>query len=152
MNASATTIRRDPSEVVSAFQRLYQSLGPGAVAFEPLAEVYRNDLLFEDPFHRIEGLDALHEYFDALYRNVRSIRFVFHQHWMTADDAMLTWTMHLAHPRLNGGKPIAVEGCSMIRFDHRIFYHRDYFDGGQLLYENVPILGKVIRKLKQGLV
>ncbi|HCW90926.1 MAG TPA: transcriptional regulator, partial [Marinobacter sp.] len=30
----------------------------------------------------------------------------------------------------------------------RIGYHRDYFDAGQLLYENVPVLGRMIRWIR----
>lgn len=151
MNAKATSIRRDPNQVIAAFQALYHALGPGHVERDALAAVYREDVVFEDPFHHIEGLTNLHDYFDSLYQNVHSIQFEFHQHWLNSDDAMQTWTMHLCHPRLNRGKSVAVEGCSLLRFDDRITYHRDYFDGGQLLYENVPILGSVIRKLKQQL-
>lgn len=149
MKASSISTRRSPNEVIAAFQNLYHTLGPDSVERSALAAVYREDLRFEDPFHQIEGLTALHDYFESLYQNVRSIRFEFHQHWLNSGDAMQTWTMHLEHPRLKGGKTVSVEGCSLLRFDDRIFYHRDYFDGGQLLYENVPILGSVIRTLKQ---
>lgn len=151
MNASAGNLRRDPNEVIMAFQSLYHALGPGQVEQSALASVYRDDVHFEDPFHQIDGLSALQDYFESLYENVLSIRFEFHQHWLNLGDAMQTWTMHLEHPRLKGGKTVSVEGCSLLRFDDRIFYHRDYFDGGQLLYENVPILGSVIRTLKQRL-
>ncbi len=32
-----------------------------------------------------------------------------------------------------------------------VFLHRDFFDLGQLLYENVPLIGAINRQLKKGL-
>ena len=31
----------------------------------------------------------------------------------------------------------------------KIYYHRDYFDMGSLLYEHLPLLGKIIQKLNK---
>ncbi len=59
--------------------------------------------------------------------------------------------MHLSHKRLNGGKPITLDGNSVITLDpqtKQAIYHRDYFDLGEFIYEQVPVLGFVIRKLK----
>ena len=61
---------------------------------------------------------------------------------------MVTWTMSLKHPRLNGGDPVIVPGSSLIRFREKVFYHRDYFDGGAMLYEQLPFIGMVIRAIK----
>jgi hypothetical protein len=60
--------------------------------------------------------------------------------------------MKLKHPKLNGGQPVEVNGVSQIRFSgDRVIYHRDYFDLGEMLYENIPLLGVVIRNIKQRL-
>jgi hypothetical protein len=68
---------------------------------------------------------------------------------VTESDAMLTWTMTFSHPRLRGGRSISVEGASEISFDEKVYFHQDYFDGGNLLYEHVPVLGSVISYLKK---
>ena len=57
--------------------------------------------------------------------------------------------MHLRHRALKRGKPVIVNGLSQLTCGDRIFYHRDYFDAGQLLYEQVPLLGAVNRWLKR---
>jgi hypothetical protein len=60
--------------------------------------------------------------------------------------------MKLKHPKLNGGQPVEVNGVSQICFSgDRVIYHRDYFDLGEMLYENIPLLGVVIRNIKQRL-
>lgn len=47
-----------------------------------------------------------------------------------------------------GKHEVTVSGISVIRFDEKIFAHRNYYDMGELLYEHVPILGRAVRKLK----
>lgn len=61
------------------------------------------------------------------------------------------WTMTLQAGGLNGGDPVVVPGSSYLRFgdsDNLVVYHRDYFDMGQLVYEHVPLLGRVIGHVK----
>jgi ketosteroid isomerase-like protein len=118
-----------------------------------LYEFYTPDVLFIDPLHRIEGARALEAYFRTLYENVTACRFTFHQRQQSGDQAFITWTMHLVHPRLDRGQAIGVEGCSHLEFaaDDRVARHRDYFDAGALLYERLPLLGGAIRMVKRRL-
>jgi hypothetical protein len=68
------------------------------------------------------------------------------------DSCMLTWTMSYQHPKLNSGRLIAVQGASRLEFKHgKVTSHRDYFDGGALLYEHIPLLNRVIFFLKNRL-
>jgi len=58
--------------------------------------------------------------------------------------------MTYRHPRLNGGKDISVQGASRLEFrDGKVIQHRDFFDAGELLYEQVPVLRNVIGLLKR---
>ncbi|MFD2228776.1 nuclear transport factor 2 family protein [Alkalimarinus sediminis] len=136
-------------ELVEQFKWLYKSLNANNCNSGIVDAVYTQDMLFQDSFHRIEGVDELKEYFSALYLNLKSSEFTFHNHWIGNGSAMLTWTMTYSHPRLNGGREISMEGATEIRFGEKVYYHKDYFDGGSLLYEHVPVLGTVIKQLKK---
>jgi hypothetical protein len=57
--------------------------------------------------------------------------------------------MTYSHPKLNKGQQIQVDGMSQLKFDDKIYAHRDYFDLGQMLYEQVPFLGGLIGLLKK---
>lgn len=120
---------------------------------EKLYEVYTEDIVFNDPLHHIEGRDALEGYFAAMYENVAHCQFVYHRRQRQGNQAFVTWTMTFVHPRLAGGRPIEVDGCSALTFadDGRVSRHRDYFDAGAMLYEHLPLMGRVIRWLKQRL-
>lgn len=119
---------------------------------EHLTSLYSTDVCFIDPLHQINGLNALQRYFSELYANVEDLSFQFHGHDAVAEGSgYLRWTMTYRHPRLRGGAPVSVTGCSHLRWADKVYYHRDYFDAGALLYEHLPLLGSVIRGLKRRL-
>lgn len=147
MSAAMRTEGAGTSSLVDRFQQLYQSLRDDNLAL--LGEVYSQDVVFEDPLHRVEGLAALTEYFERMYAGVASIGFEFGEVVAAPGQAMLTWTMHMTHRRLRPGEALALPGASHIRFDQRVHYHRDYFDAGALLYERLPLLGGVVRAIRR---
>lgn len=117
-----------------------------------LGELYSADVLFRDPLHEVRGLVELHRYFAELYANVRELRFDFHGcDQVREGEGYLRWALSYRHPRLAGGLPIRVEGCSHLLWRDKVHQHRDYFDAGALLYEQLPVLGSSIRWLKRRL-
>ena len=60
--------------------------------------------------------------------------------------------MSFATPRLNAGETIHVDGITLLKVrDDAIFFHQDYYDLGQMVYEHVPILKFIINKIKAGM-
>lgn len=117
-----------------------------------LTEIYHQNVVFEDAAHRIEGYSALLTYFQKLYKNVDRCQFVISEQYQCDDNGFLIWTMHLQHPSLAGGHTVTVNGMSQVKFsDGKVIYHRDYFDLGEMLYEHLPLLGSIIKKIKQRL-
>lgn len=133
--------------IVERFTDTYNRLTAQSLGL--LNELYSADVQFQDPFRRIAGLPALTDYFTELYRHVESCSFTFEDSVLQDHAASLTWTMSLKHPRLNGGDLVTVPGSTFIRFHDKVCYHRDYFDGGAMLYEHLPIIGFVIRAIKE---
>lgn len=115
-----------------------------------LPDLYAGDAVFVDPVHQIEGVSAIVGYFRAVMTDVKSCRFTFENVSVTEGQALLEWTMQFQHPRLGKGS-IAVKGCSVLRISDKIDHHRDYYDLGEMLYEHVPVLGYVVRKLRHKL-
>jgi hypothetical protein len=54
----------------------------------------------------------------------------------------------MRHARLRPGELLSLPGASVIKFEERIHYHRDYFDVGAMLYERLPVVGGLIRSIK----
>lgn len=118
-----------------------------------LGELYSEDVAFTDPLHEVHGLSNLRKYFAELYANVRDLQFEFHAFDQVREGkGYLRWTMTYRHPRLNQGEQIAVQGCSHLLWtDNKVFQHRDFFDAGALLYEHLPVMGRMIGWLKRRL-
>ena len=117
-----------------------------------LEELYHPNVTFEDAAHRLEGWNALKSYFDNLYTNATRCDFEIHEHQQMGNVGFLIWTMRLQHPKLKKGATIEVKGVSHLRLQaERVIYHRDYFDLGEMLYENLPLLGSVVKAVKKRL-
>lgn len=116
---------------------------------ELLDRIYREDIEFSDPLHRIKGLPALKDYFAYMYDNVIDIGFDYQSQIATESEASIQWIMSFTHKKLNRAKPISVHGSSHIRYDEKVYYHRDYFDAGQMLYEHIPLVGRLISFVKK---
>lgn len=118
-----------------------------------LGDFYAEDVVFEDPLGMIEGLPALRAYYENMYEGVKEIRFDFGESVVQGDKHVVFWTMTMSVKRLNGGKPISVEGNSLIRFDEddKVVYHRDTLDMGAMVYEQVPLLRHPVRWIKKRL-
>ena len=117
-----------------------------------IGDLYSNDIVFIDPVRRIEGLPELTQYFEDLCGGFQECRFDFTKTDVKERDAYVSWVMHLTSDRLNQGRPVDVEGISHLQLDEsRIFYHRDYFDLGAMIYERVPVLSWCINGIKNRL-
>ncbi|WP_421219899.1 nuclear transport factor 2 family protein [Aeromonas enteropelogenes] len=135
-------------EPLARFVALYQQLDRQQL--HRLSEVYADEVIFIDPAHRIEGLAALSDYFAALYQRLAYCRFVITSQQQQGRQAWLGWTMTFSHPRLRGGKPVTMEGATRLELDEegKVCLHRDYFDLGAMLYEQLPLLGSLVRTIK----
>lgn len=119
------------------------------VAPEELSEMYTKNAVFEDPITRIEGLDNISRYFAKLYQGVISCEFDYHDVIVSNGQAAISWIMTLRHRSFKRGNPVKVIGCSIIRYDGKVYYHRDYFDMAEMVYANIPVLGWFIRTISK---
>ncbi|MFT7052616.1 MAG: hypothetical protein ACJAU1_000163 [Psychromonas sp.] len=133
--------------VVDDFCRIYQGLDKNNLT--QLGLVYSENINFIDALHNLKGLDQLTAYFSHLYANLLYCNFTIEEVIQEEGKASIIWTMQYAHPKINKGKPIWVNGCSLLKFNQKIYYHRDFLDMGQMLYEQLPLLGGLIRVVKK---
>lgn len=140
------------SEFLQRFARDFASLD--ASNLDRLGLLYADDIHFSDPLHDVHGLTELRRYFEQLYANVSQLDFDFSGFDQVQDgQGYLRWTMRYRHPRLQGGAPITLQGCSLLLWnaEGKVVRHQDFFDAGALLYEHIPLLGCLIRWLRRRL-
>ena len=138
------------SKPLERFLALYTNLSH----YSPnkLAEVYSDDVAFVDPVSTHHGLDAVNAYFKRLLLNCQFCVFEIQSTQVHGNTGHVSWTMHFQHRRLRGGKPIQVQGFSLLNFEHgRINRQQDYYDMGAMIYEHVPVLGSIVSALRRRL-
>ena len=131
--------------IIDNFKSVYDKLDASNISL--VQSIYAYDVIFIDPFHQIQGLTNLNQYFAGLYQNVESCQFTFGEVYSKATSAMITWNMAFKHRRLSK-QLIEVSGSTHICFDEKIHFQRDYFDAGKMLYEHIPAIGAVIKHIK----
>ncbi|MCK7597027.1 nuclear transport factor 2 family protein [Microbulbifer sp. CAU 1566] len=140
------------AQLIERLEHLYSDF----MLAEPQAitSVYAPQVRFKDPVHEVHGLAAMQAYFAQVSQNLEECRFHFDTVLTEDNKACLWWHMVFRHPRLRGGKQLTLRGSSLLHMDlktDRIIFHEDCYDLGAMIYEQVPLLGSVIRHIKRGL-
>lgn len=117
-----------------------------------LSKIYTEDVVFIDPVKEIQGLDSLSVYFEKLYQKVNLCRFDVTTSLMSDQHESLQWVMHLQHAKIKNGRDIYLDGASFLKYrTDKICYQKDYYDLGALIYEQIPILGSVVKKVRHAI-
>lgn len=137
------------SEALKQLILYWQTLTPEAV--ERIGEVYSDDAYFRDPFNEVTGLAPIKHVFADMFVRLIEPRFTIVETIEQAHGVMLIWDFDF---RIRGLKPELarrIHGASHIRFaaDGRVAYHRDYWDAAGELYEQLPLVGGLMRWLKK---
>jgi hypothetical protein len=143
VNDSITMAENRRQALLRDFKVLYQAASPASL--EHLDRIYTQDIEFRDPLHTILGILALKGYMKNLYTRSSGIDFEYTDEQSGDNWATISWFMTFSHPALAGGRPVKVRGITQIRFTDRIYYHEDFYDLGAMIYQHVPILGRIIR-------
>jgi len=129
------------------FNDFYTSLDTEALTALPA--LYHGQVTFADPVAVHQGLTALDAYFRKLLAGCSRCDFRIREQRFDAARGFVNWTMTFASPRLNGGRTIDLDGSSVVSIrDDRIDFQRDYYDMGAMVYEQLPVLGPIVRHIR----
>lgn len=138
------------SNITQEIAEFYANLDLSVV--DNLDDIYSDNVIFVDPVTSHKGITALDLYFRNLLSNVNYCRFDINQTISSDQQLCLIWTMHFAHPKVANGNALTLDGVSHIHIaNNKIVFQQDFYDLGAMLYEHVPLIGKIIRWLKQRL-
>ncbi|WP_185232887.1 nuclear transport factor 2 family protein [Teredinibacter franksiae] len=138
----------DEPPAVVQFKNFYRELV--TVKLDEMGSLYDEDVIFRDPVHQIRGVNSLHAYMSSVSQNLNYCRFEYLDQLVAESTAYIKWNMYFSHPKLTQ-RHLVVRGISHIEFGQRIHYHEDIYDLGEMLYENVPLVGLATRWLKRRL-
>ncbi|MCZ2721304.1 nuclear transport factor 2 family protein [Marinomonas sp. 15G1-11] len=145
---TASINKADKHMLIERFKHFYKDVKNPPL--NEIGKVYSDNVHFKDPVHEVRGMDALYAYMEDVCHSVESGRFEYLDELIGDNRAYIKWNMYFKHPKL-GNEIIVVRGMSQIQFNERIYYHEDIYDLGEMLYEHVPLVGFLVKKLKHRL-
>jgi ketosteroid isomerase-like protein len=139
---------RHPDARVARIVARFETLAEADVA--RLAELYTPDAFFKDPFNEVRGTAAIERIFRHMFVALDAPRFVVRDIVVDGDQCFLTWDFLFRMKRFARDEQ-CIRGGSHLKLsaDGRIAMHRDYWDAAEELYEKLPVLGALMRFLKQ---
>ncbi|WP_169570025.1 nuclear transport factor 2 family protein [Sneathiella limimaris] len=110
------------------------------------------NIIFQDPFNRIVGIETLKVLFQDMFDQSKSVHFSIISIYPDFESrrAILKWRFISETHKIG---TLDFEGLSEIRINDngRVSEHIDYWDSGSHFYSKIPILGSLIRLIRKRL-
>jgi len=146
---SSAAAPADMAAAVDRYVAFMQGLGPDAL--DRLDEGLTEDARFCDPFNDVTGLPAVRRVFAHTYRMLRDVEIEVTDRAITGDRCYLRWVFHYRMAR--SPRRWSVVGVSELHFapDGRVSAHIDHWDAAGQIYEKLPVLGPILRRIRRRL-
>ena len=127
----------------------WHTLTPATV--DAITTVYTEGAYFRDPFNEVTGIEKIRPIFADMFVRLREPKFTIIETIEQSHGALLIWDFTFRLKALKPDLNRRIHGTSHIRFapDGRVQYHRDYWDAAGELYEQLPLVGSLMRFLKK---
>jgi hypothetical protein len=137
---------------IQAFIKLYDQLDDGSID-KQIAETYAEKIYFNDTLVTIHDRQNLLKYLKHTQQQLDSIKFEVLGVHDSGKDSYVRWLMQTKFKAIGQAIDIQSIGISHLRFnaDNKIIVHQDYWDSMQGFYEHLPLIGGVLRWIKNGL-
>ena len=141
-----------PHDALQRVVQLFNHLQPSDL--QRLDQFYTADAQFKDPFNEVQGLSPIQGIFEHMYASLEAPRFVVTQQVLQGTHAFVTWDFLFSIRKHQPQVVHTIRGAThfVLREEQgvwRIAVHRDYWDAAEELYEKLPVVGNVMRWLKQ---
>jgi steroid Delta-isomerase len=127
----------------------FESISPQSVS--RMGEFYTADARFKDPFNEVHGVPAIQRVFTHMFVSLHAPRFVVTSRIVDGTQCFLVWEFRFRFKRFDTTTEQVVRGGShlLLTEEGLIQDHRDYWDAAEELYEKLPVVGSLMRWLKQ---
>jgi steroid Delta-isomerase len=134
---------------IDALRHYFETLTPDSV--ETLGDYYAKDASFKDPFNDVRGIDEIKKVFRHMFATLASPQFVIQECWTNERSALLLWEFRFSFRGKEPARQQSFSGMSLLRFDssNKVIHHRDYWDAAEEIYEKFPLIGPMLRWIKQ---
>ena len=126
------------------FETLHES-----TSTEAFKMIYDDAVVFQDPFNKVQGIDAVVDIFAHMYENLDHPRFVINEYIDTQNIAYVKWDFIFSFKGEETENRF--EGVSRLEInaEDKVISHTDYWDAAEHIYEKLPLIGSLLRFIKR---
>ena len=141
-----------PAQRVDEILQWFEHLAPADVA--QLNQWYTPEARFKDPFKQVQGVPQVQAIFQHMFEALENPRFVITNRIVQGDQCFVVWDFLFRYKTMQRGVDQHIHGGSHLVFKAgedgvwRIDLHRDYWDAAEEMYEKFPVIGSLMRWLK----
>ena len=129
-------------EIINKYKNAFENLE--VTNINNLLNLVDDNVVFEDPFNKIIGKDNLRELFLEMFQKLQQPKFKVLNIFYKQNLAIIKWNFSCKIFR----KDICFDGLSEITVNNgKIKKHLDFWDSGKNFYTQVPILGRIFKKI-----
>lgn len=139
----------EEKQAVERFEKFLSILTAEGVRGET-KNVYSADAYFSDTLKELSGAATIEDYLARTAESTESCTVDFLDLSSHDGEYYFRWMMHIKFKKFKKGEVQSSIGMTHIRFNKegKVSFHQDYWDSGANLFEKIPVLGAVIRKIK----
>ena len=129
-------------KIINKYKNAFENLEVKNI--NSLLNLVDDNVVFEDPFNKIIGKDNLRELFLEMFQKLQQPKFKVLNIFYKQNLAIIKWNFSCKIFR----KDICFDGLSEVTVNNgKIKKHLDFWDSGKNLYTQVPILGRIFKKI-----
>jgi len=139
-------------DVEAKFLKVYKNLKTGANE-EFIRETYAEQLYFNDTLRTIYHVDDLIDYMTHTASMIKSTKVKILDTAYSGTDYYIRWEMIMEFKARSKDVYSKSIGMSQLRFNQegKIVFHHDFWDSTEGLYQHLPYIGYLIRKVRNRL-
>ena len=129
-------------KIINKYKNAFENLEVKNI--NSLLNLVDDNVVFEDPFNTIIGKDNLRELFLEMFKKLQQPKFKVLNIFYKQNLAIIKWNFSCKIFR----KDICFDGLSEVTVKNgKIKKHLDFWDSGRNFYTQVPILGRIFKKI-----
>ncbi len=129
-------------KIINKYKNAFENLE--VTNINSLLNLVDDNVVFEDPFNRIIGKNKLRELFLEMFKKLQQPKFKVLNIFYKQNLAIIKWNFSCKIFR----KDICFDGFSEVTVKNgKIKKHLDFWDSGKNFYTQVPILGRIFKKI-----
>lgn len=138
----------DLDTTAGAYAAFFETITPETV--QGLRSLVADDVRFKDPFNDVRGVDRMIGVLERMFEDASDIRFELGELARSGHLCFIRWRFAFRPRHFARGDPWRIEGMSAVRFDDagKVVEHIDYWDAAEQIYERLPLLGLLLRRIR----